>query len=124
MKRLIAPLAIAASMTGAMAATETPSLARAVPALEHDDTTVVQGKLWLRRGLAPRDSSLVTPIAPVAAGQAEQVPFYRRRAMDNGQTQAEAAGALTQLAFYADWPRVFAAMPVFREVFDACKATE
>jgi hypothetical protein len=29
----------------------------------------------------------------------------------------EAGELLTQLAFYADWPNVFSAMAVFREVF-------
>jgi 4-carboxymuconolactone decarboxylase len=46
------------------------------------------------------------------------VPFHLGRAMDNGLTESEASEALTQLAFYAGWPRVFSAMPVFRGVFD------
>jgi 4-carboxymuconolactone decarboxylase len=74
--------------------------------------------LWLRPDLAPRDRSLVTVAALVAAGQGEQVPFHLGRAMDNGLTESEASEALTQLAFYAGWPRVFSAMPVFRSVFD------
>jgi 4-carboxymuconolactone decarboxylase len=74
--------------------------------------------LWLRPDLAPRDRSLITITALVAAGQSEQVPFHLGRAMDNGLTSSEASEALTQLAFYAGWPRVFSAMPVFRDVFD------
>lgn len=80
--------------------------------------------LWLRPDLAPRDRSLVTVTALVAVGQAEQVPFHLGRAMDNGLTRDEASEALTQLAFYAGWPRVFSAMPVFREVFDSRAAAE
>lgn len=74
--------------------------------------------LWLRPDLAPRDRSLITVTALVASGQSEQVPFHLGRAMDNGLTRDEASEALTQLAFYAGWPRVFSAMPVFRNVFD------
>ena len=74
--------------------------------------------LWLRPDLAPRDRSLITVTALVAAGQSEQVPFHLGKAMDNGLTRDEASEALTQLAFYAGWPRVFSAMPVFRGVFD------
>lgn len=74
--------------------------------------------LWLRPDLAPRDRSLITVTALVAAGQSEQVPFHLGRAMDNGLTRDEASEALTQLAFYAGWPAVFSAMPVFRSVFD------
>jgi 4-carboxymuconolactone decarboxylase len=74
--------------------------------------------LWLRPGLAPRDRSLITVAALVATGQSEQVPFHLGKAMYNGLTRDEASEALTQLAFYAGWPRVFSAMPVFRSVFD------
>jgi 4-carboxymuconolactone decarboxylase len=37
--------------------------------------------------------------------------------MDNGLTREHAGEMLTQLAFYAGWPNVFSAMPVFKEVF-------
>ncbi|MDI9682908.1 carboxymuconolactone decarboxylase family protein, partial [Burkholderia cenocepacia] len=73
--------------------------------------------LWLRPGLAPRDRSLVTVSALVANGQVAQIPYHLNRAMDNGLTQAEASEGLTQLAFYAGWPNVFSAMPVFKDVF-------
>lgn len=72
--------------------------------------------LWLRPGLAPRDRSLVTVSALVASGQVAQVTFHLNRAMGNGLTREEAGEALTQLAFYAGWPNVFSAMPVFKEV--------
>ena len=75
--------------------------------------------LWLRPDLAPRDRSLVTVSALVANGQVAQAPYHLGRAMDNGLTRDEASEALTQLAFYAGWPNVFSAMPVFRAVFDA-----
>jgi 4-carboxymuconolactone decarboxylase len=73
--------------------------------------------LWLRPGLAPRDRSLVTVSALVANGQAAQIPYHLNRAMDNGLTKEQASEVLTQLAFYAGWPNVFSAMPVFKEVF-------
>ena len=56
--------------------------------------------LWLRPDLAPRDRSLVTVSALIAAGQVEQIPYHLNRAMDNGLTQAQAAEVLTHLAFY------------------------
>jgi 4-carboxymuconolactone decarboxylase len=73
--------------------------------------------LWLRPGLAPRDRSLVTVSALVANGQVAQITYHLNRAMDNGLTEQQAAEALTQLAFYAGWPNVFSAMPVFKDVF-------
>tara|TARA_Y100000588_G_C14226944_1_gene913579 strand:- start:109 stop:870 length:762 start_codon:yes stop_codon:yes gene_type:complete len=75
--------------------------------------------LWLRPGLAPRDRSLVTVAALIAAGQPEQMTFHLNRAMDNGLTKEEAGGVLAHLAFYAGWPKVFSALPVAKEVFQS-----
>ncbi|MBK1637200.1 carboxymuconolactone decarboxylase family protein [Rhodovulum adriaticum] len=75
--------------------------------------------LWLRPDLAPRDRSLVTVAALIAAGQPEQMTFHLNRAMDNGLTQAEAGAMLSHLAFYAGWPRVFSALPVAKDVFES-----
>lgn len=73
--------------------------------------------LWLRPGLAPRDRSLVTVSALIAAGHVEQISFHLNRAMNNGLTKDEASAVLSHLAFYAGWPNVFSAMPVAKEVF-------
>lgn len=74
--------------------------------------------LWRRPGLAPRDRSLVTVAALIAAGQPEQMSFHLTRAMDNGLTQVEAGAVLSHLAFYVGWPKVFSAMPVAKKVFE------
>ncbi|MCG7201513.1 carboxymuconolactone decarboxylase family protein [Marinobacter pelagius] len=73
--------------------------------------------LWLRPGLEPRDRSLVTVSALIAAGKVEQVPFHLNKAMDNGLSKEQASEVLTHLAFYAGWPNVFSAMPVVKQVF-------
>lgn len=75
--------------------------------------------LWLRPGLAPRDRSVITVAALVAAGQPEQMTFHLNRAMDNGFTQQEAGAMLSHLAFYAGWPKVFSALPVAKQVFES-----
>ncbi|SHM65758.1 carboxymuconolactone decarboxylase family protein [Roseibium suaedae] len=74
--------------------------------------------LWLRPDLAPRDRSLVTVAALIAAGQPEQMTFHLNRAMDNGLTQTEAGAMLSHLAFYTGWPKVFSALPVAKAVFE------
>jgi 4-carboxymuconolactone decarboxylase len=77
--------------------------------------------LWLRPGLAPRDRSLVTVSALIAAGHVAQIPYHLNRAMDNGLTQEQASEVLTHLAFYAGWPNVFSALPVVKGVFESRK---
>jgi 4-carboxymuconolactone decarboxylase len=71
-----------------------------------------------RPALAPRDRSLVTVSALIASGQNAQITYHLNRAMDNGLTKAQASEMLTQLAFYAGWPSVFSAIPVFKAAFE------
>jgi 4-carboxymuconolactone decarboxylase len=75
--------------------------------------------LWLRPDLAPRDRSLVTLSALIAAGQSAQITFHLNRAMDNGLTRAQVSEVLTHLAFYAGWPNAMSAVPVVKSVFDS-----
>lgn len=90
----------------------------AFPGVVQYTTDLLFRDLWLRPGLAPRDRSLVTVSALIAAGQTAQVTYHLNRAMDNGLTQTQASEALTQLAFYAGWPNVFSALPVVKDVFE------
>jgi len=87
------------------------------PGMVQYTTDVLFRDLWLRPDLAPRDRSLVTVGALIANGQTAQLTPHLNRAMDNGLTQAEAAEAITHLAFYVGWPNVFSAMPVAKDVF-------
>jgi len=109
------PLNAAAERQRALAVEENFGLV--APGVVQYTTDVLFRDLWLRPGLAPRDRSLVTVSALVANGQVAQIPYHLNRAMDNGLTQEEASEVLTQLAFYAGWPNVFSAMPVFKDVF-------
>jgi 4-carboxymuconolactone decarboxylase len=88
------------------------------PGLVQYTTDILFNDLWLRPGLAPRDRSLVTVSALIASGQVAQVPYHLNRAMDNGLTQAQAAEAITHLAFYAGWPNAMSALPVAKDVFE------
>lgn len=87
------------------------------PGLVQYTTDVLFLDLWLRPALKPRDRSLVTVSALIAAGQTAQLGFHLNKAMDNGLTQVEAGEVITQLAFFAGWPRAFSAMAAAKEVF-------
>jgi 4-carboxymuconolactone decarboxylase len=89
------------------------------PGVLHYTTDILFRDLWLRPALAPRDRSLVTVSALVASGQVAQITYHLNRALDNGLTVAQAGEALTQLAFYAGWPKVFTALPVVKDVIES-----
>jgi 4-carboxymuconolactone decarboxylase len=90
----------------------------AFPGMVQATTELLFRDLWLRPGLAPRDRSLVTVSALIAAGQVAQVPYHLTRAMDKGLTQAQASEVVMHLAFYAGWPCAFSAMPVVKDIFE------
>ncbi len=112
-----APLPLDEKAEAARARGVEENFGKVAPGVVQYTTEALFRDLWLRPGLAPRDRSLVTVSALVANGQVAQVTYHLNRAMDNGLTEQQAAEALTQLAFYAGWPNVFSAMPVFKDVF-------
>lgn len=93
-------------------------LGNAAPGLAQYTTDVLFRDLWLRPDLAPRDRSLVTVAALIAAGQSAQIPYHLNKAMDSGLTQTEAGEVVTQLAFYAGWPNAFSTAAVAKDVFE------
>lgn len=80
---------------------------------------VLFGEVWSRENeLSPRDRSLITVSALMAGGILDTSLLHHiERAKANGVTQAEMSEALTQLAFYAGWPKAWAAFRMAKEVY-------
>jgi 4-carboxymuconolactone decarboxylase len=87
------------------------------PALVRFTDDVLFGQVWKRTELSPKERSLVTVAALVAAGNAEQLTFHLGFAKDNGATEEELIEVITHLAFYAGWPRAMSAMTVAERIF-------
>ena len=73
---------------------------------------VLFGEVWSREEqLSPRDRSLITVSALMASGILDTSLLHHiQRAKANGVTRTEMSEALTQLAFYAGWPKAWAAL--------------
>ncbi len=80
---------------------------------------VLFGEVWAReQQLSPRDRSLITVSALMASGILDSSLLHHiQRAKVNGVTAEEMAEALTQLAFYAGWPKAWAALRMAKEVY-------
>ena len=89
------------------------------PALEKYAQGVVQGDLWKRPGLSPRDRSIVTISALIARDQRVELPYYLDLALHHGVKPAEMSEIITHLAFYTGWANAMGAVPIAREVFKA-----
>jgi 4-carboxymuconolactone decarboxylase len=88
------------------------------PALVGFTDDVLFGHVWSRTAeLSAKDRSLVTVAALTTTGNTEQLGFHLGFAVQNGNTKEELIEVITHLAFYAGWPKAFAAMGVAKQVF-------
>ena len=80
---------------------------------------VLFGEVWSREDkLSLRDRSLVTVVALMAQGLTDSsFKYHLLSAKNNGITKAEIAEILTHAAFYAGWPKAWAAFRMATEVW-------
>ncbi len=80
---------------------------------------VLFGQVWAREEqLSPRDRSLITVSALMASGILDNsLKGHIQRAKDNGVTREEMIEVLTQLAFYAGWPKAWASFYMAKEIY-------
>lgn len=89
------------------------------PQFAHLNDDVLFGEVWSREAqLSPRDRSLITVAALMSGGILDSsLRYHIQHARENGVTQQEMTEALTQLAFYAGWPKAWAAFRMAKEVY-------
>ena len=80
---------------------------------------ILFGQVWSREAqLSLRDRSLVTVVALMAQGLVDSsFRFHLENAKNNGVTQEEMAEVLTHAAFYAGWPKAWAAFNMAKEAY-------
>lgn len=80
---------------------------------------ILFGEVWSREDkLSPRDRSLITVTALMASGVLDSsLQYHMQKAKENGVTKEEMSEALTQLAFYAGWPKAWAAFRMAKEIY-------
>ncbi len=80
---------------------------------------VLFGEVWSREDkLSARDRSMVTVTALMASGVLDSsLEFHIRNAKNHGVTAVEMSEILTHAAFYAGWPKAWAAFKMAKEVY-------
>jgi len=81
---------------------------------------VLFGEVWSRTDkLGLRDRSVVTVTALVSSGITDSsLKHHLQSAKNNGVTRTEIAEILTQIGFYAGWPKAWAAFRLAKEVWN------
>lgn len=82
---------------------------------------VLFGEVWSREDkLSARDRSVVTVTALMASGILDSsLQFHILNAKKHGVTSEEMAEILTHAAFYAGWPKAWAALKMAKQVYEA-----
>ena len=80
---------------------------------------ILFGEVWSANDkLSLHDRSLVTVTALVAQGLTDSsLQYHMATAKKNGVTREEMVQAITQLGFYAGWPKAWAAFRYAKEVY-------
>lgn len=81
---------------------------------------VLFGEVWSREEkLSARDRSIVTVTALMAGGILDSsLKYHLMNAKTHGVTKEEIAEILTHAAFYAGWPKAWAAFRMAKEVWE------
>lgn len=90
------------------------------PEFAHLNDDVLFGEVWSRNDLLSlRDRSLVTMTSLISQGITDSsLLHHMQAAKKNGITRVEAAEIITHVAFYAGWPKAWAAFRLAKEVWN------
>lgn len=89
------------------------------PEFAHLNDDILFGEVWSRNDLLSlRDRSLVTVTALISQGLTDSsLTYHLQEAKKNGITRTEIAEIITHIAFYAGWPKAWAAFRQAKEVW-------
>lgn len=90
------------------------------PEFAHLNDDILFGEVWSRNDLlSVRDRSLVTITSLISQGITDSSLIYHlQEAKKNGITRTEAAEIITHIAFYAGWPKAWAAFNLAKNVWN------
>ena len=89
------------------------------PEFAHLNDDILFGEVWSRNDLLSlRDRSLVTITSLISQGITDNsLSYHLQEAKKNGITRSEAAEIITQIAFYAGWPKAWATFNLAKQVW-------
>lgn len=95
------------------------ALGEFAPEFAHLNDDILFGEVWSRNDLLSlRDRSLITVTALIAQGITDSsLKHHLENARRNGISRTEISEAITHIAFYAGWPKAWAAFRLAKEVW-------
>ena len=96
------------------------ALGEFAPEFAHLNDDILFGEVWSRNDLLSlRDRSIVTMTCLISQGLTDSsLVYHLQEAKKNGVTRTEAAEIITHIAFYAGWPKAWAAFRLAKDVWN------
>ena len=90
------------------------------PEFAHLNDDILFGEVWSRNDLLSlRDRSIVTITSLISQGLTDSsLSYHLQTAKKNGITRTEISEIITHIAFYAGWPKAWAAFRLAKEVWN------
>lgn len=96
------------------------ALGEFAPEFAHFNDDVLFGENWNNTDIDLKTRCLITVVALVSSGITDSsMKYHLQNAKDHGVSQAEIAAVITHVAFYAGWPKAWAAFNLAKEVWKA-----
>jgi 4-carboxymuconolactone decarboxylase len=84
----------------------------------HFNDDVLFGENWNNQDLSLKNRSLITVVALISSGITDSsLKYHLENAKKNGVTQKEIAATITHIAFYAGWPKAWAAFNLSKDIW-------
>ncbi len=89
------------------------------PDFAHFNDDILFGENWNNPDIDRKTRCIVTVVALMAQGITDSsLKYHLQNAKSNGVSQKEIAAVITHAAFYAGWPKAWAAFNLAKEVWN------
>jgi 4-carboxymuconolactone decarboxylase len=94
-------------------------LGKTAPDFARYNDDILFGEIWNKQdALSVKQRSMITVVSLVSQGITDSsLKYHIQNAKNNGVTLEEMADTITQVAFYAGWPKAWAAFRLVKEVY-------
>lgn len=95
-------------------------LGKTAPDFARYNDDILFGEVWNKQdALSVKQRSMITVVSLVSQGITDSsLKYHIQNAKNNGVTLEEMADTITQVAFYAGWPKAWAAFRLVKEVYE------
>lgn len=95
------------------------SLGTFAPEFAHFNDDILFGENWNNEDIDLKTRSIITVVALVSQGMTDSsLQYHLQNAKNNGVSKNEIAAVLTHTAFYAGWPKAWAAFRLAKDVWN------